>query len=180
MPGGRPEDRQLVQVSVNQASPAIEFSRLSFLIVDDQPFTRRMIRSMLIGFGSREIYECGNGAEALEIVRTALPSIIITDLVMPTLDGVHLISALRAPVSPARNIPVIVLSGYLTKSATLAVREAGVDELLVKPVSPKALYEHISRVVLRNERLLLPAAIGQNPKRADGAQKKKDDDLAFL
>jgi len=179
-----------VQTFVNQAQPSIDFSRLSFLIVDDQPYTRRMIRSMLIGFGSREIYECGNGAEALELVRTALPSIIITDLVMPILDGVHLISALRAPPSPAKHIPVIVLSGYLTKSATLGVREARVDELLVKPVSPKALHEHISRIVLRNERLRSPSPIAQDPKRSDPnrteptrtgrSAEKKGDDLAFL
>ena len=60
---------------------------ISFLIVDDQPFTRRLVRSMLHGFGSREVYESASGAEALELARSTMPNIIITDLVMPDLNG---------------------------------------------------------------------------------------------
>lgn len=139
------------QVPVYRASARLDFSMISFLIIDDQPYARRMIRSMLGGFGSREIYESANGAEALDIVRAARPSIIITDLVMPVFDGARFISVMKAPMSPAQQTPVIVLSGYLTKTATLAVRESGAEELLVKPVSPKALHDHISRIVLRRE-----------------------------
>jgi DNA-binding response OmpR family regulator len=42
-----------------------------------------------------------------------------------------------------------LLSGYLAKTAILAVNESGADELSVKPVSPKALYQHVSRIVLQ-------------------------------
>jgi len=136
---------------VYRPSARLDFSMISFLIIDDQPYARRMIRSMLGGFGSREIYESANGAEALEQVRAFRPSIIITDLVMPVFDGARFISVMKAPMSPAQKIPVIVLSGYLTKTATLAVRESGAEELLVKPVSPKALHDHISRIVLRRD-----------------------------
>jgi two-component system, chemotaxis family, chemotaxis protein CheY len=110
-----------------------------------------MIRSILLGFGSREVYESANGSEALELVRTAMPSIVITDLVMPGFNGLQFIGTLKAPRSPAINIPIIVLSGYLTKTTALAVTESGADELLVKPVSPKVLHEHISRIVLRGD-----------------------------
>jgi two-component system, chemotaxis family, chemotaxis protein CheY len=134
---------------VSHAPFATNFSLLSFLIVDDQPFSRRLVRSMLQGFGSREVYESSTGVEAFEMARTVTPSMIITDLVMPIFDGMRFIKMVKEPQSPARNIPVIVLSGYLTKPATLTVKDAGADELLVKPVSPKALYEHIARIVSR-------------------------------
>lgn len=105
-----------------RASFPLDFSQLSFLISDDQPFTRRLVRSILVGFGSREVYESANGVEAVEVVRTAQPNIIITDLIMPAFNGLRFIKMLREPQSPAKDVPIIVLSGYLTKSAAMMVR----------------------------------------------------------
>lgn len=136
---------------VRRSSLALDFSRLSFLVVDDQPFSRRLIRSMLVSFGSREVYESANGVEAFEFARTVLPSIIITDLVMPIFNGLRFIKMVKEENSPAHLTPIIVLSGYLTKAAALTVKESGVEQLLVKPVSPKALFDHIARIVLRGD-----------------------------
>ena len=158
---------------MNGSSFPLDFSAISFLIVDDQPFTRRIIRSILHGFGSREVYEAANCDEALELARTVMPHIIITDLIMPILSGVKLIGLLKAPESPARQIPIIVLSGYLTKTTALAVTNSGVDELLVKPVSPKALYEHIARVVMRHDEVHAPTSFLQNQRRHTQTQRKK-------
>ncbi len=149
---------------VSRSSFVLDFSLISFLIVDDQPFTRRIVRSILLGFGSREVYESASGVEAIELVRTAMPTIIITDLVMPTFNSLKLIRMMREPQSPARSAPIIVLSGYLTKAAALMVRDSGADELLVKPVSPKAHYEHVSRIVLRNDKTRQAVAFLQNQK----------------
>jgi two-component system, chemotaxis family, chemotaxis protein CheY len=154
----------------------LDFSAISFLIVDDQPFARRIVRSILHGFGSREVCEAANGGEAVELARTVEPNIIITDLVMPALSGVKLISMLKAPKSPARQIPIIVLSGYLTKTTALTITEAGADALLVKPVSPKALYEHIARIVLRADQPYAPNSFLQNQRRRMQLQRKKAGD----
>jgi two-component system chemotaxis response regulator CheY len=158
---------------------ATNFSLLSFLIVDDQPFSRRLVRSMLQGFGSREVYESSNGVEAFELARTVTPSMIITDLVMPIFDGMRFIKMVKEPQSPARNIPVIVLSGYLTKPATLTVKDAGADELLVKPVSPKALYEHIARIVSRQKRASALTIPEHRTKDAD-QKHRKPGGVAFI
>jgi len=124
---------------------------MSFLVVDDQPFSRRLVHSMLLGFGSREVYESTNGVEAFELARSVGPNIIITDLVMPIFDGLRFIKMAKDAQSPAHKTPIIVLSGYLTKAAALTVKSSGADELLVKPVSPKSLYEHIVRIVQQND-----------------------------
>ena len=158
----------------------LDFSAISFLIVDDQPFTRRIVRSMLVGFGSREVYESSNGAEALELARTVIPNIIITDLIMPVANGVELIAMLKAPDLPARQIPIIVLSGYLTKTAALAITNSGADEVLVKPVSPKALYGHISRIVLRRNQTNVPPSLLNNPQRRAESDRKKAKNLAYV
>ncbi|HEX3939157.1 MAG TPA: response regulator [Xanthobacteraceae bacterium] len=164
----------------SRTSFPLDLSAISFLVVDDQPFSRRLIHSMLLGFGSREIYESANGAEAFELARNALPNIIITDLIMPDLNGLLFIKLVKNPESPCRATPVIVLSGYLTKSAALTIRSSGADELLVKPVSPKALYEHIARIVLRNDSPTPPDAFVQNRKRRAAQERKQAGDVAYL
>jgi two-component system, chemotaxis family, chemotaxis protein CheY len=158
----------------------LDFSLLSFLVVDDQPFSRRLLRSMLHGFGTREVYETANGAEGLEAARNARPNIIITDMVMPIFNGLQFLKMTKEPQSPVRDIPIIVLSGYLTKPATLALRELGADELLVKPVSPKALYAHIVRTVLNNAHASQPLALAQHQRWRTGPQHKRPDTLAYL
>jgi two-component system chemotaxis response regulator CheY len=168
------------RASAGGPSFLLDFASISFLIVDDQPFTRRLVRAMLQGFGSREVYESAGGVEGLEMARTTTPNIIITDLIMPDFDGLRFIKMVKAPSAPTNRIPIIVLSGYLTKTATLAVNESGADELLVKPVSPKALYEHVSRIVLRKNQANPPMAFVQNQRRRAEVHKKKIGDLAMV
>ena len=103
-----------------------------------------------------------NGAEALELARSMsfpISSSPISSCRSPT--GVELIAMLKAPNSPASQIPIIVLSGYLTKTAALGITNSGADEVLVKPVSPKALYGHISRIVLRRNQTNVPPSFVQ-------------------
>ncbi len=158
----------------------LDFSLLSFLVIDDQPFSRRLLRSMLHGFGTREVYESVNGAEGFEAARTLQPSIIITDMIMPIFNGLQFLKLTKEPQSPARQIPIIVLSGYLTKAATLALRELGADELLVKPVSPKALYAHIVRIVLSTDDPSQPFALQQNQRKRAAVTRAKPGRLVCL
>ena len=153
---------------VSRTASPLDFSLISFLVVDDQPFARRLVRSILLGFGSREVYESANGVEAFELTRTVMPSIIITDLVMPIFNGLRFLKMAKEPQSPAHNTPIIVLSGYLTKAAALKVQSSGADELLVKPVSPKALYDHIARIVMRREGGQQLRALRADPQRKAG------------
>ncbi|HEX4042174.1 MAG TPA: response regulator [Xanthobacteraceae bacterium] len=165
---------------VSRSSFPLDLSSISFLIADDQQFSRRLIHSMLLGFGSREIYESADGVEAFELARTVGPNIIITDLIMPDINGLRFIKMVKEPQSPCRTVPIIVLSGYLTKSAAIAIRTSGADELLVKPVSPKALYEHIARIVLRHDNPNPPPAFLQNRKRRAAQQRKKAGQIVLV
>lgn len=158
----------------------LDFASISFLIVDDQPFTRRLVRTMLHGFGCREVYESAGGVEGLEMARTAKPNIIITDLIMPDFNGLRFIKMVKALGAPTCQIPIIVLSGYLTKTAAMAVNESGADEVLVKPVSPKALYEHVSRIVLRKNQANPPMGFAQNQRRHAESHKKKTGETALI
>jgi two-component system, chemotaxis family, chemotaxis protein CheY len=169
-----------MSLSVSRSSVPLDFSRTSFLVVDDQPFSRRLVLSMLLGFGSREVYESENGVEAFELARSMTPNIIITDLVMPIFDGLRFIKMVKDVQSPVHKTPIIVLSGYLTKAAALMVRNSGADELLVKPVSPKSLYDHIVRIVLQDDSASQQLTLLQSRKRRTTPPGKKADGLAYV
>jgi two-component system chemotaxis response regulator CheY len=171
---------QMTSPPVGRSSFWLDLSQVSFLLVDDQPFARRMVHSMLLGFGSREVYESANGIEAIEAARAMMPDIIISDLIMPNSDGLRFLKMAKSPQSPVRHIPIIVLSGYLTKAAALTIRNMGADELLVKPVSPKALYEHITRVVLRDDQANMPPAFVRNQEKRAEMMRKKTTEIAFV
>jgi DNA-binding response OmpR family regulator len=82
--------------------------------------------------------------------------------------------------SPVHKTPIIVLSGYLTKAAALMVRNSGADELLVKPVSPKSLYDHIVRIVLQDDSASQQLTLLQSRKRRTTPPGKKADGLAYV
>jgi two-component system, chemotaxis family, chemotaxis protein CheY len=128
----------------------VDYAPLRFLIVDDNSNMRRIMRMLLVGLGARSILEADDGASALELFRDHLPDIVITDWVMPVLDGLDLVRILRnEKESPNPFVPIIVVTGYTDRTRVLQARDAGVTEFVAKPVSAKVLHERISSIVLR-------------------------------
>ncbi len=127
----------------------IAFDRLSFLVVDDNSHMRRLVRSLLHGFGSRQVYEAEDGAAGLEGVENYNPDILITDWAMPIFDGLELLQMIRNPDS-CKNayIPIIMLTGHAEKDRVIQARNYGVTEFLCKPISAKSLYDRIFSIVL--------------------------------
>jgi threonine synthase len=83
------------------------FSKIA--IVDDHEDARRLIRRILHAQGNYTIYEAANGKEAIEIVKTYLPDMIILDLMMPEIDGFSVLDMLKENPATA-TIPVIVVT----------------------------------------------------------------------
>jgi two-component system chemotaxis response regulator CheY len=79
----------------------IDFNRLRFLVIDDNAHMRRILRTLLHGFGTREVYEAEDGAAGLEAFTHYSPDIVITDWAMPIFDGLELTQMIRQP-APTR------------------------------------------------------------------------------
>jgi CheY-like chemotaxis protein len=127
----------------------LDFHRLRFLVVDDNAHMRRIVRQLLHGFGSREIYEAEDGASGLEAFNGHNPDIIITDWAMPIFDGIELTKTIRQPGANANPfVPIIMLSGHSEKRRVMEARDSGITEFLAKPISAKALYQRVLSVVL--------------------------------
>ena len=127
----------------------VDFNKLRFLVIDDNAHMRRILRTLLHGFGAREVYEAEDGAAGLEAYTTYLPDIVITDWAMPIFDGLELTAMIRKPGANSNPYaPIIMLTGHSEKSRVLRARDAGVTEFLCKPISAKALYQRILNVVV--------------------------------
>lgn len=100
---------------------------------------------------------CDNGAEALGLAVDTLPDIVVTDIMMPGLDGFALATALRADCR-TRHVPVLGMTGHWTIEMQSAAHRAGLSAMLLKPFVPAHLLAEVERV-LRHARLL-SAALG--------------------
>jgi two-component system, chemotaxis family, chemotaxis protein CheY len=126
----------------------IDCNKLRFLIVDDNAHMRHILRTLLHGFGAREVYEAEDGAAGLEAFSHYMPDIVLTDWVMPVFDGLELAQLIRQPdVSSSPFTPIIMLTGHSEKERVTAARDAGITEFIAKPISAKALYQRILNVV---------------------------------
>ncbi len=126
----------------------IDFNRLRFVVIDDNAHMRRIVRTLLHGFGAREVNEAEDGAAGLEAFTHNVPDIVITDWAMPIFDGIELTQMIRQPGANANPfVPIIMLTGHSEKKRIVAARDAGVTEFLAKPLSARALYQRIVNVV---------------------------------
>ncbi|MBN2118740.1 MAG: diguanylate cyclase [Anaerolineales bacterium] len=122
----------------------------TILIVDTNPVERRAYTTLLGNFGHR-LVEAGDGAQALEMARTELPDLIITDILMPHMDGFTLVRRLRAEPLLA-GVPVIFqTTNYLEAEVQRLAEASGVKHILAKPADP----QEVLRAV--NENLKRPA-----------------------
>ncbi len=105
----------------------IDFNKLRFLVCDDNPHMRRILRTLLHSFGAREVYESEDGATALEMYSHYVPDIVITDWSMPIFDGLELAQMIRQPESKGNPYaPIIMLTGHSEKRRVTVARDAGV------------------------------------------------------
>jgi PAS domain S-box-containing protein len=113
----------------------------TILVADDNPDMRRYIGGLLEQVGLRVIYAT-NGAEAFEQATSATPDIIVSDVMMPELDGLQLLAKLRGDPELA-TIPVILVSARAGEDETVAGVAAGADDYISKPFSARELVARV-------------------------------------
>jgi two-component system, chemotaxis family, chemotaxis protein CheY len=158
----------------------IDFSKLRFLVVDDNPHMRRILRALLVGFGSREVHEAADGASGLEAFTQFTPDIVIMDWAMPLVDGLEFARMIRQPDTNANPFaPIIMLTGHSERARVTAARDAGVTEFMVKPISAKGLHQRIVNVTanprrfIRSKTYFGPDRRRNNASSYDGPERRK-------
>jgi len=129
----------------------------TIIIVDTHPTDRQLLVTLLSSFGHR-LLEANDGSEALELARTELPDLVITDIVMPNIDGFTLARRLRGEPLLA-GVPVIFQTAhYLEAEIRKLAMASGIKHILGKPAEP----QEILRAV--HEALKQPTAPSRLPQ----------------
>ena len=125
-------------------------SNVSFLVADDQEFVRQLVRQILGCAGARLIQEASDGEEAWARFNYNPADILLPDWEMHPMDGIELTRKVRNDkASPNAYVPIIMMTGYSEQGRVLMARDAGIHEFLIKPMSPKALFNRIEAVINR-------------------------------
>ena len=120
------------------------------LLVDDNVFIRSLVRRVLAVLGATQIGEANDGTEALQVMRSFRPDVVILDWEMQPMNGLDLAKAIRTgDMSPAPYVPIIMLSGYSEVERVVTARDAGINEFVVKPFTAVRLFGSIHSVIER-------------------------------
>lgn len=124
---------------------ALNLSRLSILLVEDDQYMRQLLRTVLAGLGVRDSRVAGDGEDGLAAVSSWQPDIIFADWQMSPMDGLEFTRRIRKHDNlTLRYVPIIMVSSHTTVQRITLARDAGITEFLAKPISPAAVYSRIA------------------------------------
>jgi two-component system chemotaxis response regulator CheY len=121
-----------------------------FLIVDDFPAMRRILRSILNDLGYTNVAEANDGTTALPILKAGGIDFLVTDRNMPGMPGLDLLKAVRADLLLA-NLPVLFVSADARHEHMVEASQAGVDGYVLKPFTAQTLKENIAAILADRE-----------------------------
>lgn len=118
------------------------------VLITDDSATARMITQRCLemaGYSEVEYLQAANGKEAMEVLREKKVDLLITDMVMPVMDGKALLKGVKS--SPKLNfIPVFVITSLANPALEKELNSIGVDKVIYKPISPPKIMECIEDI----------------------------------
>jgi len=114
-------------------SKALKYNEIKILVVDDDPFIRKMFTSMLKNKGF-QVFTAANGLEALNIAQEINPNLIFLDIMMPVMDGFQALTELRN--SPSTKLtPIIMVTAKADSNTLIQAIKLGANDFIAKPFS---------------------------------------------
>ena len=131
---------------------------IKILVVDDDPFSRKVVRRVLDGLRIAHVTETPSGEAAIAAMQEEQFDLVITDVQMPGINGLELLRRLRAGSTAApSDTRVIVLTSFSNTEVLGIAMALDVNGFLVKPIKPVSVAEKIMQAV--NERVAVRAAL---------------------
>jgi CheY-like chemotaxis protein len=115
------------------------------LVVDDDPFIRKLIATTLEDVGDFELHEAADGAQALDVARRERPTLVFLDVDMPVLNGIEACRQLRSEEQTA-HATIVMLTAAHGDSVERSAEDAGADLFLTKPFSPLDLLRLVDQL----------------------------------
>ena len=118
------------------------------LIVDDDPFIRKLIATTLEDVAGFELLQASDGAEAVDIASSEKPELVFLDIDMPRLDGIEACAKIRAQEATA-DATIVMLTATSRTDNERRAEDAGADLFLTKPFSPLDLLRLVEELGAR-------------------------------
>ncbi|HZY82230.1 MAG TPA: ATP-binding protein [Cyclobacteriaceae bacterium] len=147
----------------------------SILIVDDNSDMRKHIRSLL----EKEfnVFTAPNGLEALRVIREEDPDLVISDVMMPVMDGIQLLKTVKSDPATS-NVPVILLTARAGEESRIDGYDTGADDYLVKPFAANELLSRIkAQLKITKKREVRERELEQKVAERTGELKQKNTEL---
>jgi len=121
---------------------------IDMLVVDDSPVTRKMVRRALglCGLEVAEVYEAGDGAEALEQLAQHHVDLVLADINMPVMNGIELVERMSRDPELA-GVPVVIVATPMSQDRVEHVLDKGARAYLAKPFRPEALRDVVNQIL---------------------------------
>ncbi len=119
---------------------------MKFLVVDDFPTMRRIVRNLLKELGYSNVDEAEDGAAGLARLRSGAYEFVISDWNMPNLDGLAMLKEIRADAA-LKHLPVLMVTAESKKENIIAAAQAGASGYVVKPFTAATLDEKLNKIL---------------------------------
>jgi two-component system, chemotaxis family, chemotaxis protein CheY len=119
---------------------------MKILLVDDSRTIRNIQKNVLGQLGHSEILEAGDGVEALQVLKTSRPDLMLVDWNMPNMDGLTLVKKVR---EVDKDLPIIMCTTEAEKARVLEAIKAGVSNYVVKPFTAETMAEKIEQTLAK-------------------------------
>ncbi len=123
--------------------PDVDLSGYKVLVVDDISLNLILVKKMLSRYNFTTI-TATNGQEALDMIESEKPALVLLDLMMPIMDGYEVINRLRHD-SAYSSLRIVVLSALNTNDDVVKALNLGADEFLTKPITLEKLYTCVTK-----------------------------------
>ena len=156
--------------------------KTKILCVEDDPVSGELLGRLLEPLGC-ELFKAGSGREALEVIARENIDLVLLDVVMPGMDGYEVCKAIKG-VERTRNIPVIMITGLISKEDRIRGIEAGAEEFLTKPFDATEVLARVKMLLkvknlneMRTGKILIELGLISEPQLQEALRISKEKNI---
>lgn len=132
------------------APASLDLAGYRVAVVDDNRNFRELLRTMLRAFGVRRVDSLAEPDDVVPFLCQNYVDLVFLDLVMPGMDGIQLAREIRHKAGIAkRAMPIVLVTGQASRATVVKAVAAGIDDIIVKPVSPQTILRRSRRLLLK-------------------------------